>query len=242
MKRYLYKENKKGFTLVELMVAMVISIIAAMGAYDVYISQNHAYSVQAQISDMQQNARVAMDLITREIRTAGCDPAEVGIQDIVTATQNTIQIRADLNGDGNTAGLNEDITFAFVNNTITRTDAVDGIAQPIAVNILDLQFVYGLDVNGDGAIFTQGTAANDDEWVFNFNGDTIAGTIAAFGGNGTINDSLNLVRITIRVISARPDPNMTNLCNAAGTCCGNGCGGFRLRVLNSFARPRNLGL
>ncbi|MFV1950951.1 MAG: hypothetical protein ACC630_03175, partial [Nitrospinota bacterium] len=133
-----------------------------------------------------------------------------------------------------------DITFAFdnLNQTITRTDASGGGPQPIAVNIIGLQFVYGLDVNGNNAIADDNGAARDgDEWVFNHGQDTIAGII----GGANINNSLNLIRITIRVISNSPDPNMTNLCNIAGNNCGNG-GGYRLRVLNSFARPRNLGL
>ncbi len=60
-----------GFTLTEIMVALAVAGILLASIYNLYISQSKTYTVQEEISDMQQNARVAMDILSRHIRMAG---------------------------------------------------------------------------------------------------------------------------------------------------------------------------
>ena len=70
--------NQKGFTLVEMLVAMLIGLIAFAGVYQIYISVVKTTSVQEQVGDMQQNIRISIDQIVRELRLAGLDPANPG--------------------------------------------------------------------------------------------------------------------------------------------------------------------
>lgn len=65
------RRNEPGFTLIEILVALVIAGIISTAIYNLYISQSRIYTQQEQVSDMQQNARVAMDIISRHIRMAG---------------------------------------------------------------------------------------------------------------------------------------------------------------------------
>jgi prepilin-type N-terminal cleavage/methylation domain-containing protein len=60
-----------GFSLVELMVAMVVTLIISGAIYGLMASSQTAFKTQPEVSDMQQNARVAMDLIQRDILSAG---------------------------------------------------------------------------------------------------------------------------------------------------------------------------
>lgn len=60
-----------GFSLVELMVAMVVTLIISGAIYGLMASSQTAFRTQPEVSDMQQNARVAMDLIQRDILNAG---------------------------------------------------------------------------------------------------------------------------------------------------------------------------
>jgi prepilin-type N-terminal cleavage/methylation domain-containing protein len=62
--------NEFGFTLIEIMFALVVSSILFVSIYNVYSSQNKTYTVQEQVSDMQQNGRVASDILSRHIRMA----------------------------------------------------------------------------------------------------------------------------------------------------------------------------
>lgn len=60
-----------GFTLIEIMVALVISSLLAIAIYSFFITQHHAYTVQDQVIEMEQNSRAALDMIRREMRMAG---------------------------------------------------------------------------------------------------------------------------------------------------------------------------
>jgi len=63
--------NKEGFTLVELMVAMAISLVVMGAIFLTFKSQQDSYVIQTQISAMQQNVRAAMYMLTRDIQMAG---------------------------------------------------------------------------------------------------------------------------------------------------------------------------
>src|SRR4030065_2463204 len=60
--------NKRGVTLIELLVALVISAILVAGVYRTFVSQQRAYTVQDQVVEMQQNVRIALNKMLREIR------------------------------------------------------------------------------------------------------------------------------------------------------------------------------
>jgi len=60
-----------GFTLVELLIAMVLASLIGMAAYTVFSSSSRSYMVQQDVTEAQQNLRVAMDLLARDIRSAG---------------------------------------------------------------------------------------------------------------------------------------------------------------------------
>lgn len=68
--------KESGLTLVELLIAMVLAAIVTAVTYNTYVIQARSYSIQEQVSGMQQNVRVAMDMIARDVRMAGFE--EVG--------------------------------------------------------------------------------------------------------------------------------------------------------------------
>src|SRR5512136_1472898 len=70
MIRYVRK-NTKGVTLIELLIALVISAILVGGIYRTFIHQQKSYATQEQVADMQQNVRVAINRMMREIRMTG---------------------------------------------------------------------------------------------------------------------------------------------------------------------------
>jgi type IV pilus assembly protein PilW len=63
--------NRKGMTLIELLVALVVSGFLVGGVYRTFVSHQHTYTVQEQVVDMQQNARLAIHRMTKELRMAG---------------------------------------------------------------------------------------------------------------------------------------------------------------------------
>ena len=68
---YYARNNERGFTLVELLIAMTIGLIILTALSSTFLMQRKIYDVQEQVAEMVQNARAAMDMMTREIRMAG---------------------------------------------------------------------------------------------------------------------------------------------------------------------------
>lgn len=64
-------KKDRGFTMIELMVAMSIASVVAMSGFALFSQSNWSYQVQENVGEAQQNARVAIDRISRDIRTAG---------------------------------------------------------------------------------------------------------------------------------------------------------------------------
>ena len=60
-----------GFTLVELLIAMVIATIVGMVGYYIFSSSNWSYMLQEDIAEAQQSARIGIDRLAKDIRAAG---------------------------------------------------------------------------------------------------------------------------------------------------------------------------
>lgn len=69
-RRVRWNENR-GFTLVELLITMVIASLVGMAAYTVFQTSSRSTVAQENVSEAQQNVRVAMDRLAKDIRTAG---------------------------------------------------------------------------------------------------------------------------------------------------------------------------
>ncbi len=95
-----------GFTLLETLIFSAIFGIVLLGIYTVYGTSHTTFTRGQNKIEVQQNARVAMEMMARDIRMAGFDPSDV-INDVpTTAIQvtnaNDITFVGDVDGDGNT--------------------------------------------------------------------------------------------------------------------------------------------
>jgi len=210
----------EGFTLTELLVAIVISGIVMTSIYSAYYSQQKSFIAQEQVVAMQQNLRAGMDLLEREIRMAGYDPAGTSDAGIAPGADSAIiNITEDLDGDGLTSGSNEDITYSLYDSgSDGDTDLgrdTGGGNQLLAENIDALNFVY-LDENG-----------------------TPLATPVATPGN------IRSIQIAIVARTGRRDPGYTNnktYQNFQGTTIYTAPGdNFRRKLLMAEIQCRNLG-
>ncbi|QBL10201.1 prepilin-type N-terminal cleavage/methylation domain-containing protein [Rheinheimera sp. D18] len=67
----LYWVKQQGLTLVELMIAMVLGLVLIGGVTGVFIANQTTYRVNEALSSMQENARIAFQLMAHDIRSAG---------------------------------------------------------------------------------------------------------------------------------------------------------------------------
>ena len=148
--QYCKLRNITGFTLTELMVAMAIGMVVLSAVTTTFMAQARFYNAQEQINEMQQNARGALDVITRELKMAGYKP-NGGTFDGVTYSVSQLMIQADLDGNGGistSSSANEQITYAYdsTNKRITRKIGT-GTVEALADNITAFTFSY-LDSSG----------------------------------------------------------------------------------------------
>jgi type IV pilus assembly protein PilW len=181
------KTDNRGFTLMELLVAMGIGMVILGSIAGTFMTQTKFYNAQEQVNEMQQNARAAMDLMTREIKLAGYKPRGTESFTGVSYSTTELRIRANLNGylddlNGGNATINDSsdehvvYTFDSANKQIKRAYGVIGATpEVIASNIESFTFDY---LNSSGAATT--TEAN-----------------------------IRQVSLNITARTSKPDPNLT---------------------------------
>ena len=81
--------TRRGFTLVELLVALVLLSIVSAGIYRVLVNNQRIYQAQTQRIDMQQNIRAATTILPAELREL--DAAD---GDLIAMTPTSITLRA----------------------------------------------------------------------------------------------------------------------------------------------------
>ena len=135
----------RGFSLVEMLIAMAVGMVVLGAMYGVFNIQSKTLGNQEEIVAMQQSVRAGMDMMAREIGMAGYNPAGATL---VGVTYDTTQLRimADLNGDTDTGDENEDIVYKHYNSSeypyqIKRKTG-GGDFQPFVENVQFFNFEY----------------------------------------------------------------------------------------------------
>ncbi|MBV5328990.1 MAG: prepilin-type N-terminal cleavage/methylation domain-containing protein [Chlorobium sp.] len=166
--------NDRGFTLVELMVAVAISGIVAAVISSAYISQRRTSTAQEQVVEMQQNIRAGLDIMEHDIRMAGYDPKNsTPTPTITTATATQLLFTMlvedpidafDNDNDGSKTDGDEVETFGYwVADTTPVGDGFTALGRQhkalfvaVAENIDAIEFYYTLN---NGTQTTAPTAA-----------------------------------------------------------------------------------
>ena len=63
-------QRQRGFSIVELLIAVALGLILTVGLISVFVSSKQGYRVQESRSRMQENARFALDYLSRSVRLA----------------------------------------------------------------------------------------------------------------------------------------------------------------------------
>jgi len=70
-------KNQLGFTVTEVMLAVICSSVLMVGLYQIFHSQNLNYISQGHAIEIQQNLRSGIYLLTKDIRFARYNPTEI---------------------------------------------------------------------------------------------------------------------------------------------------------------------
>lgn len=141
---YSVTRNTDGLTLVEVMMTMLIFATVLAVINNVFFTTQNLYSSTSQRAEMQMNARSGLGVMMTEIRMAGCDPNGIGVIGLVRATQDSVRVRSDLNGDGviTTNEPSEDVLYFYnsATETLFRNPGTGAVAMVPDVSALSFGY------------------------------------------------------------------------------------------------------
>jgi prepilin-type N-terminal cleavage/methylation domain-containing protein len=111
--------GRSGMTLVELMISLVVFGVILGVVFGFLTESRRSYQSTRERAQFQQGLRAVMSLVTREVRSTGCDPTGVGFERFATADANQFRCRMDLNGDTDVTDTSPDEDIAYVFDAAT---------------------------------------------------------------------------------------------------------------------------
>jgi len=141
--------NERGFTMLEALIAVAILLMAMTAIAGMLIQCSRIGMSQRLAANTQSDARSSLALILGKLRTAGWDPMSAGLQVVQLDTNlgdniSEIETFADLDADGDTDGLNEQVLIRHVGDRIEWRREASGSFEILAIGVSN-------DSDGNGA-------------------------------------------------------------------------------------------
>jgi prepilin-type N-terminal cleavage/methylation domain-containing protein len=130
-----------GFTLVELLVVMAIFGIVIGAVYSLYITHQKTSYIQEDLVDLQQNLRIAMDSITRDMRLAGI-LVPLGTNPLANGSLNNYSTSVQINTASATgqfariAKSKTAATFTIFSTSVDSPESVDALTGAASVRLI----------------------------------------------------------------------------------------------------------
>jgi hypothetical protein len=119
--------GESGTTIVEIVVGLAVGSVLVAGILLLVEQGQKAYLHTSEVTDLQQNVRVAMDRVTHTIQAAGVNPTNQQWSGATAnnpaftafreAGRNCIRVYADLDGDGTVQQTDENVYFHWSTNS-----------------------------------------------------------------------------------------------------------------------------
>lgn len=188
----LWTTERKGFTIIEMIVAMAMAMIVLAAVVTLFSTTNQSYVRQDKMVSAEQNVRSAMEVMSHEIRMAGYIPlaylpgepnaintdvngepwSDGNIEQLEEATATSLTFVSDLNSDD----IPETVRYTITGTTMTRQqwqwnagsnrwDELAGTsagAVTLAEDISSIAFLYTFE-NGSTGIPSDTDASNQND-------------------------------------------------------------------------------
>ncbi len=137
--------KEKGFTLIEILIALVIGSIVTGSAYHFFSSQSRYVLLQLKQANIEQNLRASIFILEQEIKKIGYNPLQIkglAAPGIIAAEPGWLTYQADLNENG--SGFNG---YGGLSGSIYNNDKDPG--ETISIGLKKDCYGNG-DHDGDG--------------------------------------------------------------------------------------------
>ena len=232
------RSGQHGVTLIELMVGAVVASIVIAAGFAVLTSSSKALTTNEQTIETQQNVRVAMEFLFRDIREAGfgmvgpvgnCSTAVVPADNNTAGTDKGPDRISLVVPVGNPVGTATDPAWIVNSNT---TIGFNQLALPSAVAITNMASEAGGSLTAPNATISIGGAITTT--VTGTGGANL--TVAAVPAPVTVKQNTPIYLLQCITYQIIPPPDAAGLCAGRSPCLVRGvAGGMTAGVLDCTA-------
>src|SRR5690554_1702611 len=173
------KAQQRGFTLVELMVAMVIGLILILAALQLLLTNQRTFALQQALAELHEDGQMITRYMTADIRQAGRGDAIAGaippvvLENSSNGTNDTLSIhywgRSTCAGEGFTEDTEIQNTYSVSGDVLQCRSELDGNTVDLISGVESFQVLYGIDDDDNGSLgvtrFVTATDLNADSVV-----------------------------------------------------------------------------
>lgn len=165
------KTLQKGFTLIELMVAMLLGLILSGAALQLFLTNQKTFALQQALSGLEEDGQIMLRYISADIRNAGRGNAVIGTIDGIIRTEsqdggnggndrlaiNYLSVwdcqGTDLTTSGAEPEGREAQSIYYVENgTLFCSSDQSAGETPLLSGVESFQVLYGVDRNNNGRL------------------------------------------------------------------------------------------
>lgn len=155
--------QQRGLSLVELMVSLAIGLLVVLGVSNIFLSNHAAFRSQEAMAQVQQNSRIAFELMAQDLRSAGGNPCGIPVNQVANAL-NDKAANWWSNWDGGKirgyGGTASDAPVSAGTATNTRVANTDSFVIRSSVGACDGKPLIVTEHNGNSAQFKVNSASH----------------------------------------------------------------------------------
>jgi len=155
-------KSHKGFSLIELMIAIPVSLLVLFAVLKIFTANIHGVSVQNGFSRVQENGRMAIELISRDIRGADYWGCANDRDDITNNLSDATSVDLDLS-DGGLEGNNDVSSLTIDSENVL--DGTDTLTLRGAQSYSNVAVNADMSSTSDSISITSGSSIAKDEMI-----------------------------------------------------------------------------
>lgn len=146
--------EQRGFTLIELMVAMTLGLILTLAALQLFMTNQRTFSLQQALAELHQDGQMAIRYMVADIRQAGRGNVIAGaippvLADSADDTNDTLAIHywgtATCAGNIYTTETEIRSIYSVAEGVLQCRDGVTGASVDLLTGVESFQVLYGID-------------------------------------------------------------------------------------------------
>jgi type IV pilus assembly protein PilW len=161
-----YVHKQQGLSLIELMISIALSMVLMGAALQFIFSSRQTFEINDDISRVQENGRVALDIIARDVQMSGYRRrGGSAIDKLAFVLQSCVKEK-----DGTTApctkdgGTNNSDTLSIMYDPLGDIDCL-GNATAADIALVNVYSVDDIDGDGVNSLYCRGYDAQNENWL-----------------------------------------------------------------------------